>query len=123
MVFFTFKWCSISVILLFLEKLYIERNVDVLIIGEPGAGKTGLFHSLINPDIPETEILKLSASGKINVKRKRTSIPMGKFHIIPKLLDVPGSQYAAINEQIVGTKHHALVVVVSFTRTNRLERN
>jgi GTPase SAR1 family protein len=99
------------------RKLFIERQLKLLIIGEPSTGKTALYKTLSNENVTKDEILSLIPTRHINVSKPQ-KIPHGKYEIIPELRDMPGSDYSGIWENLFGKRKHAILFVLAAVQDN-----
>ena len=102
--------------------IYLKRQVDLLVIGQPDCGKTALCLVLEKPNTPKADILKLEHSKAVSTSRTPERIPRGKFEILPAMTDVPGTDFSTAWNKIHGTiwgkmlgliRKYALVVVLA----------
>jgi hypothetical protein len=105
------------------KRFYIQRRVKLLLIGEPSTGKTSLQLTLIDPHISKNELLNLETSKAVLKKKGHKHIPRGKFEILPKITDVPGSAFGSVWDEVLESRSHALVILICPYRLNGLGKD
>jgi GTPase SAR1 family protein len=101
------------------KKIYIQRRIRLLIIGEPFSGKTALLMSLVNSSIEKEEIFKLTGqSSGVTEKERQGFIPRGKFEIYPSISDIPGHFYGTVWDKFFKEYNHAIIIVISAFKEN-----
>jgi len=98
------------------KKYYIEKRVNMLVIGEEAAGKTALLLRLHDPRISPEILLGTQPTMAIVKSRLRDPIPYsGRFQIYPQPVDVPGSKYGMALDSL-HDKYDVLLIVLSHNK-------
>ena len=89
------------------KKLWIERQVELLIIGKQGAGKSAVCKHLISEKVTEQDILSLTTTPSSEKYKFRKPLPMGRFEILLSFEDVPGPRYGSAFDALISRNYLA----------------
>ena len=120
-IFSILSFIGLGSFILFFKKIkrwWIEKKINLLILGEPSAGKTALCKVLSDDDTTEDSILRLSATV---AKRNYDGLVIrhGIYEFVSKMCDSPGAKYDLKSELINKDIKKAIIYVVSFTQENK----
>jgi len=100
-----------------INQWYYERKINLLVLGEPSAGKTALIKVISDEHTTEQFILSLSPT----IAEKDftgSKIYRGRYEFIPMMTDISGGDYGLKAEMISSDKNNAIIYVLSFTQKN-----
>ncbi len=111
-----------------------RHRVTFIMAGEPATGKSWLWARLLTPNITVQELKQIESSKRVTTKSART-LPMGRFDIVPKLVDLPGRSSSDLVDQFLDQKRFRFlqkllipqkrvwVLLVSTTPKNNVTRD
>jgi hypothetical protein len=110
--------CGVKATFDLLLKLFYCRPVDLIMLGLGSAGKTWIIARLMNPDISKGELDTLKITSVAN-RKTGTTMPVGKYEVIPTYVDTAGGQPGSQGKVMVSGKNKSIwVIVLSTTDKN-----
>ena len=100
------------------KKVFLERKLRLLIIGEPSSGKTAIFSRILDPDVERQKILDLAPTQALRRVYRNAFCRIGRYVIHPYLSDVPGSAFATVWDQFIKTRKQAILLVLAPSKLN-----
>lgn len=110
----------------FYPKLFLEKRLRLLIIGQLSAGKSALVLRIFDSTATRDDILNLSPTQAATRIKNVKPIRWGKYEFFPVMNDIPGSAFASVWDSMMPSMFqrgpHAFVLVLAATKAKLAEQ-